>query len=71
MKIKDLKIDMKSHDLPLGIVRKNDEGELIVVEVDKDMNELDEYKVNDIFEQYLDLECIKLKLEYKHEEEVE
>ena len=35
------------------------------------MNEIDEYKVNDIFEQYLDLECIKLKLEYKHEEEVE
>lgn len=71
MKIKDLKIDMKSHDLSLGIVRKNDEGELIVVEVDKDMNELEEYKINDIFEQYLDLECIKLKLEYKHEEEVE
>lgn len=70
MKVKESKIDFKSHDLSYGMVVETDDGRLLLEEYDKDGFKIDEHDIFEIFDEYIGKKYIKLKIEYKYEENV-
>lgn len=60
------RIERLDTEIKLGVVRREEEG-LVVVEVDKDGNELDTFTLEELFEGYEDKEYIQLAIKYSRE----
>ena len=60
------RIERLDTEIKLGVVRKEDD-QFVIVEVDKDGNELDTYTLEELFEGYEDKEYIQLSIKYSKE----
>ena len=61
------RIERFDTEIKLGVVRREEDDRLVVVEVDKDGNELDAFTLEELFEGYEDKEYIQLAIKYSRE----
>lgn len=61
------RIERFDTEIKLGVVRREEDERLVVVEVDKDGNELDAFTLEELFEGYEDKEYIQLAIKYSRE----